>query len=336
MDTFDRGYLLARSSVKKGGQLPGRGDVPIRFPGNRRAATADSRDIALAEPLLSYYRDLCPPDLKEIPMQRTVVLAAALVSALTLGRPQLAAAQDPDPAPPPAPKQGAVPRSERMAPREGEGRPAEGRSRREPPSAPPERRVEAAPATAAPTASPDDGQRRGAVRRPPSGGTSRGDSPRGETGTVDRAVPRSSAPRPASRVYVFPDYYRNSYYRYYDPWGFGAFGLGYFYYSPWAWGPGYYAYGAPYGYYGGPGYSAYGFDTGSVKLKVKPRDAEVFVDGYYAGVVDDFDGVLQSLKLDAGAHAIEIRKAGLETLRFDVRVEPERSITFRGEMKAMP
>lgn len=140
---------------------------------------------------------------------------------------------------------------------------------------------------------------------------------------------------------MIPNYYRNNYYRYYDPWGYGGFGLGYFYYSPWAWSPGYsygYGYGgAPYGgYYAGQHYGAGDFDTGSVKLKVKPRDAEVFVDGYYAGVVDDFDGALQSLKLDAGAHTIEIRKPGLESLRFDVRVQPERSITFRGEMKTAP
>ena len=74
----------------------------------------------------------------------------------------------------------------------------------------------------------------------------------------------------------------------------------------------------------------------SVRLEVKPKEAEVFVDGYYAGVVDDFDGTWQSLKLDSGGHNIEIRKPGLETLRFDVHVQPERSITFRGDMKAVP
>ena len=54
-----------------------------------------------------------------------------------------------------------------------------------------------------------------------------------------------------------------------------------------------------------------------------PRDAEVFVDGYYAGTVDDFDGVFQALKLDSGGYKIEIRKPGFETLHFDVRVQPE-------------
>jgi len=38
----------------------------------------------------------------------------------------------------------------------------------------------------------------------------------------------------------------------------------------------------------------------SVRLDVSPRDAEVYVDGYYAGVVDDFDGILQRLRVEPG------------------------------------
>lgn len=123
----------------------------------------------------------------------------------------------------------------------------------------------------------------------------------------------------------YPYRYYRHYARYYDPWGFGAFGLGYFYYSPWAWGPVHYP--VPYSYYG------VGTDIGRVRLKVQPRDAEVWVDGYYAGTVDDFDGVFQALKLDSGPYRIEVRKPGYETLTFDVRVQPDRTITFRGKMQ---
>jgi hypothetical protein len=141
-------------------------------------------------------------------------------------------------------------------------------------------------------------------------------------------------------VRTYPYRYAPYYSRYYDPWGYGSFGgLGYFYYSPWAWSP----YGAAnYGYgYGGGGYypsysGAQGFDVGSVKLKVRQRDAEVWVDGYYAGTVDDFDGMFQSLRLDSGAYRIEIRKPGFETLTFDVRVQPDRTITFRGDLRPVP
>src|SRR5262245_39277009 len=46
--------------------------------------------------------------------------------------------------------------------------------------------------------------------------------------------------------------------------------------------------------------------TSSVRLEVKPRDAEVFVDGYSAGHADDFDGVFQRLRLRPGSHEITL------------------------------
>lgn len=275
---------------------------------------------------------------------RSVVLTATLVTTLWLGLPGYVSAQEPEPAPVPAPapppRDVAVPRAGRVVTRDSEARTPDSTSQTSSATQAERRRP---PVSAAATASADDqqrsngGQRRGAVRRPPSGGSSGGQD------TRDRAVPRESAPRPSNPVYVYPDYRR--YNRYYDPWGYGAFGLGYFYYSPWAWDPGYYGYGygSGYGYgggsgygYGGGGYAPSGYDLGSVKLKVKPRDAEVFVDNYFAGYVDDFDGFLQALKLDSGGYRIEIRKPGFETLHFDVRVQPDRTITFRGDMKPRP
>ena len=105
-------------------------------------------------------------------------------------------------------------------------------------------------------------------------------------------------------------------------------------YSPYYYGLGY-GYGYPYygagyyGYYGG----SYAY-TGSVRLKVKPRDAEVLVDGYYVGTVDDFDGVFQSLKLEPGPASIEVRAPGFEPLRLDVRVLAGRKITYEENMRA--
>ena len=63
---------------------------------------------------------------------------------------------------------------------------------------------------------------------------------------------------------------------------------------------------------------------------MQPRDAEVFIDGYYAGQVDDFDGRLQGLTLETGGYSVEIRKPGWETLTFDVRVTPGRTTTLQG------
>ena len=114
----------------------------------------------------------------------------------------------------------------------------------------------------------------------------------------------------------------------YYPWAYGGLGFGgyYGYYDPW-W------YDDPYQpvYVGGE----YGYD-GALRLKVKPRDASVYVDGYFAGRVDDFDGVFQRLKIESGPHRVEVRLDGYETLTFDVRIDPERTVTYTGELKKIP
>jgi len=119
------------------------------------------------------------------------------------------------------------------------------------------------------------------------------------------------------------DHYRPSYWNW-APWGWG---LGsWTYYDPYWWSTS-----APYSYYGGSG-SQYP-PTGSVRLKVKPRDAQVFVDGYYVGVVDEFDGNFQSLKLAEGPHRIEVRGDGLQPLEFNVYVLADRTLKLTGTLQ---
>ena len=202
-----------------------------------------------------------------------------------------------------------------------------------------DRPVAAAPA--APAAAPADDQR----ARERDGGRDRADNP-----AVGRAVPRGSrqapAPPPPSgrndgravartrggNVYVTPPVYNYYYYpRRYYPYGYGAFGLGYFYYDPYTWYPPSYNSGYYGGYYGG-GYSGGGYFEGELRIDVSPRFAEVYVDGYFAGRVDDFDGVFQALKLEEGAHHIQIVAPGFAPLDFDVRIEWGRKITYRGAL----
>jgi hypothetical protein len=89
-------------------------------------------------------------------------------------------------------------------------------------------------------------------------------------------------------------------------WGLG-FGFGYPYW-------GYYPYGGFYPYYGYP-YWGYYDPSGAVRLEVGPRDARVLVDGYYAGIVDDFDGTFQRLHLPPGRHEITLKLSGFKTHR---------------------
>jgi hypothetical protein len=68
-------------------------------------------------------------------------------------------------------------------------------------------------------------------------------------------------------------------------------------------------------------------------LRVEPATAQVYVDGFYMGTVDDFNGSAQDANLEAGPHRIEIRAPGYETLTFDVKTEVNRTITYRGTLR---
>jgi hypothetical protein len=157
-------------------------------------------------------------------------------------------------------------------------------------------------------------------------------------GTVDRGRPGSSDGRAVvyggrtTRVYNNYYYYPRNIY----PYGYGSYGLGYFYYDPYSWYDSYPYYGAyPYPtYYAGSGYyqGRYGYPTGEIRLQVRPRNAEVYVDGYYAGRVDDFDGFLQSLRIEEGPHTIEIVAPGYEPLVFNVRIIAGRKLDYRADL----
>ena len=128
---------------------------------------------------------------------------------------------------------------------------------------------------------------------------------------------------PAHYHHYHASYYYYPYYRY--PYGYGAFGVGFFYYDPYVWAPTWYYNGYNYGY-------GYGYPTGEVRLQVMPRDAEVYVDGNFAGIVDDFDGSFQGLRLEEGTYRIEIIAPGYEPLEFDVQIQPGRKINYRGTL----
>jgi hypothetical protein len=180
---------------------------------------------------------------------------------------------------------------------------------------------------------------------------------------VGHAVSRGFGPRGfggGRPIFVSPRIVRVAPYRpYFYPFrpglrfGFYAsFGYPYYYgypYPVYSYPYGYYPYAAGYGY-GGYGYSGYGYGGsggygypmpppsyvsmrpgaayGGVRIEGAPRDAQVFADGYYMGIVDDFDGTFQHLNLEAGVHQIEIRAAGQPPISFQVNVQPGQTITY--------
>ena len=79
----------------------------------------------------------------------------------------------------------------------------------------------------------------------------------------------------------------------------------------------------------GPGSPVYG----AVALEITPIDAEVYVDGSYAGYVGDFDGSRQPLTLTAGTHRVEVQAPGYAPLVIDVQVQPGQVIPYRGDLQ---
>lgn len=167
---------------------------------------------------------------------------------------------------------------------------------------------------------------------------------------VGRAAPRGFFPR----TYIAPRIisprvlgiapYRPYYYRYrpgltvgfYAGFGYG-YPYGYYGYPGYAYGyPGYGYYGPSYGYPLPPaGYvvAQSGVAYGGVRIQGAPKEAQVFADGYYMGVVEDFDGPVNHLNLPAGAHRIEIRLEGYQPIAFDVNVQPGQTITYHADYR---
>ena len=72
-----------------------------------------------------------------------------------------------------------------------------------------------------------------------------------------------------------------------------------------------------------------GVPTGGLQLDVEPRRAQVYVDGFYAGLVDSFSGYYHHLEAPAGPHRVDILLAGYQSQTFTVVVEPGRTTTYR-------
>lgn len=106
---------------------------------------------------------------------------------------------------------------------------------------------------------------------------------------------------------------------YYDP---------FFFADPWYGGYQYPI--GPYGY----GYR-YAAPDASVRLEVTPKEAEVYVDGYYAGLVDDFDGTFQRLRVPPGEHEIELWLDGFRTVKQKVYLTRDNTFKIKYQMERL-
>ena len=92
------------------------------------------------------------------------------------------------------------------------------------------------------------------------------------------------------------------------------------------WGPWYpYSYGYPYAVRSGA----------DIRTEVTPKDALVYVDGYYAGQARDFDGAFKRLHVVPGGHAITFSLDGFRTVTEDVYVRPDSTLKMHANMQRL-
>jgi hypothetical protein len=75
-----------------------------------------------------------------------------------------------------------------------------------------------------------------------------------------------------------------------------------------------------------------GAPAGGVQLDIDPRRAQVYVDGTYVGVVEEFSGYFHHLELPSGPHDIAVVAPGYEALNLHVSVTPGATLTQRATL----
>jgi hypothetical protein len=166
-------------------------------------------------------------------------------------------------------------------------------------------------------------------RHPSSGSSTHSGSSSGGSDYSGGAVFSDSQrrhPRPGSGTGRRPGYYRyhGDPYYWHSPYYYGSR-----YYYDWWYGPSWYSW----GYYPYRSYRYVDYDDhGSLRLQVSPNKARVYVDGYYAGVVDDFDGLFQRLNLPPGRHELSFKLEGYRTHRIRLYVPADQTIKVRYDL----
>ena len=175
-----------------------------------------------------------------------------------------------------------------------------------------------------------------------SSGSSSGSGSSYAPSTAERRHPRAGTGRSSSGGGYYPGYpgYPGWGGGYYPGWGGGWYYPGYAWGSWWPYGSfGWYGgyYGYPWGGWGGGGggtvYHRVERESGSLRVLVDPSEARVYVDGYFAGTVDDFDGLFQRLNLSTGRHEIALKLEGYKTHRVKVYVAPDSTVKLSYDME---
>jgi len=87
----------------------------------------------------------------------------------------------------------------------------------------------------------------------------------------------------------------------------------------------------PYPYFG-PAFARY---ESNLRVTVTPNTAAVYVDGYFAGQVDNFDGVFQRLHLEPGQHEVVIYLPGHRSIRERIYFSPYQTRRLSGTLEPL-
>ena len=135
---------------------------------------------------------------------------------------------------------------------------------------------------------------------------------------VDAAAQRRGDRRGSPRLvvrsgvrYGYPIYASRYFY---DPFWFGSYDYQYRRYPPYP----------RYGYYDA---------SADLRVQVTPKQAEVYIDGYLVGTVDDFDGILQRLHVPLGEHEITVYAQGYRSITQRMLFRPFESYTIKDTMQ---
>src|SRR5476649_1634212 len=61
---------------------------------------------------------------------------------------------------------------------------------------------------------------------------------------------------------------------------------------------------------------------GNLRLQITPKQAAVYVDGYFAGQVDQYDGVFQRLHVTPGEHELVVYLTGYRSIHEQLYLGP--------------
>jgi hypothetical protein len=78
------------------------------------------------------------------------------------------------------------------------------------------------------------------------------------------------------------------------------------------------------------------YDGGaSVRVQVTPKQTEVYIDNYYVGTVDNFDGMFQRLHIPPGPHDVTLYLEGYRTVHQRIYIQPTGTFRLRYNMVAL-